>query len=67
MEIVQEKNALMRLVERIKQSGLKFVVQKSQASEAQLLQLLDVYNKRYNPKAVDVARTIDLIQNRRLI
>lgn len=42
-------------------------MEKSEASEAELLQLLDVYNKRYNPKAVDVAKTIDLIQNRRLI
>lgn len=32
-----------------------------------MLQLLDSYNKKYNPKALDVARTTDIINNRRLI
>jgi hypothetical protein len=33
MEIVEEKNALMRLVERIKESGLRFIIDKSESSE----------------------------------
>ncbi len=67
MEIVEEKNALMRLVERIKESGLRFIIERSESSEFELLQLLDSYNKKYNPKALDVVRTTDIINNRRLI
>jgi len=29
--------------------------------------LLDNYNKKYNPKATDVVKTTDIINNRRLI
>lgn len=57
----------MRLVERIKESSLRFIIDKSESSEFELLQLLDNYNKKYNPKAVDVAKTTDIINNRRLI
>ena len=32
-----------------------------------MLQQLNSFNKKYSPKSVDVAQTIDVINNRRLI
>lgn len=66
-EVVEEKNQLLRLIERLKDSSLRYVLNRSEASELELLQQLEHYNRKYNPKALDVARTIDTINNRRLI
>lgn len=39
-EVVEEKNRLIRLIERIKESGLRYIVERSEANEFELLQLL---------------------------
>jgi hypothetical protein len=67
IEVVEEKNSLLRLIERIKESGLKYIIDKHESNEFELLQLLDNFNKKYNPKATDVVKTTDIINNRRLI
>ena len=67
VEVVEEKNVLIRLIERLKDSALKYILDRNESSEFELLQLLDGYNKKYNPKALDVAKTTDVINNRRLI
>jgi hypothetical protein len=46
---------------------LKYIIEHSEANEFELLQLLDGYNKKNNPKATDVAKTTAVINNRRLI
>lgn len=67
VEVIEEKNALVRLVERIKESSLRYIVEKSESSEFELLRLLDTYNKKHNPRAQDVSKTTEVINNRRLI
>jgi len=57
----------VRLIERLKESSLKYIIDKSESNEFELLQLLDSYNKKYNLKATDVVKTTSLINNRRLI
>jgi hypothetical protein len=65
--VVEEKNSLLRLIERLKENALRYVVNPCEATEFELLQQLDSYNKRYNPKAADVGKTVEIIKNRRLI
>lgn len=58
---------MIRFIEKMKESTLRYILNRNEVSEVEVLQLLENYNKKYNPKALDVARTIDTINNRRLI
>lgn len=67
VEVVEEKRALMKYTEKIKEMSLKFIADKNEVNEVELLQALDGYNRRYNPKSMDVSKTMDLINDRKLI
>ena len=65
--MVDEKSTLIRLMERVKEVALRYVISKSESHEHELLQLLEMFNKKHNPKASDVSKTLDIVNNRRLI
>lgn len=67
VEVVEDKNALLRLTERVKESTLRYVLNRTEPTEFEVLQQLETFNKKYNNRAVDVACTIKAINNRRLI
>ena len=46
---------------------MKYILDHNEAHEFEVLQLLSNYNKKYNPRSGDVAQTVEIINNRRLI
>jgi hypothetical protein len=67
MEVVEEKNSIIKNADKMKECCLKYLQDKTHENEYHLLQSLDSYNKRYHPKMTDVNATVELMNNRRLI